>query len=231
MGQGTSPWKSSCLLKERFSTLHSEKQNCFFTILELPPWAGLWLTPCSSSIPRHLNCSRTPEWSTPCRGTTAASPSTATAPSPDIALPILDAEGVTTWLLSPHQTRGVKEESDLADGGWLQAQTSEGHSGCTGAPMSQQALERKRPWQVGGQDIGPQPEDWSEQVVEGQGVKTMRFDRAGPQQPAMEQCGLPSWGATAGTAKDPEGRRSRDSQITRQCEMDNGEKILWRRQS
>lgn len=107
----------------------------------------------------------------------------------------------------------------------------EGHSGCTEAPVWQQVLERKRPWQVVGQDIGPQSEDWSEQVVEGQGVKTVRFDRAGPQCPAMEQCGLPSWGAKTEIAKAPEGGRSRDSWITRQYEMDTGEKILWKRQS
>lgn len=60
-------------------------------------------------------------------------------------------------------------------------------------------------------------------------MRTVRFDRAGPLHPAMQLCGLHSRGTKAGTTKAPAGGRSRDSKITRQCEVDSGEKGLWKR--
>lgn len=92
-----------CILRNRIVS------STFWSCSLLEQGFGSLRSPCSNSIPLkrtppHLSCSRTTGWSCPCRGTTAASPSTTRAPSLNIISPILDAEGLVNQL-SPCLTR------------------------------------------------------------------------------------------------------------------------------
>lgn len=68
------------------------------------------------------------------------------------------------------------------------------HRGVKAILAVQGPKETKRPWQAVGRDFRPQPEDWGEQDVEGQGVKkSVRSDGAGSPAPCNGgEHGLPS---------------------------------------